>query len=57
MAFLRGVLQPPFKDRKHPERMKKKWAGKGNSDDSDGDGTNNSQNKVHPLKKKLTLEE
>ena len=56
MKFLRGVLQPPFKERKHPERMRKKWAGE-NDTDSDGDGTNNSLSRVRPERKKLSLEE
>ena len=58
MRYLRGILQPPFKDRKNPERMKKKW-GAGDTDASDGDAdVTGSRSKIVPKKNdKRSLEE
>ena len=58
MRYLRGILQPPFKDRKNPERMKRKW-GAGDTDASDEESTVvKDKNKVVPSKKdKRSLEE
>lgn len=53
MRYLRGILQPPFKDRKHPERMKRKWA-QGETDVSDSDDyLYGGRNKITPLKRGL----
>lgn len=59
MKLLRGIIQPPFKDRKHPERYDR---GGKLDDDSDLDLTGlqtKSKRKIQPLDEnnKLSREE
>lgn len=59
MKLLRGIIQPPFKDRKHPERYDR---GGKLDDDSDLDLTGvqkGVKNKIQPTedKSKLSREE
>jgi len=57
MKLLRGVVQPPFKDRKHPERYDR--GREDDHDDSDLDlhNVSASKGKVLPLGGKLSREE
>lgn len=60
MKFLRGIIQPPFKDRKNPERFKKRWnRGEGDTDASDEEaGSAYKKSQVAAAKKgKMSLEE